>query len=203
MNIDFITEFMKTKWKYLITAEGGGPGSSSVWNIDVACISDGLYGWRASGGEQDPDVDPNLPIDTGTAKSILECLTENTPWDQEDEMRESLIKLAKEDPKFSPFLAALNTDEAQDEDGNISGNALRPVLIVVTNWPSGTTAQKFGGALQAALGATQGQMVLVQMEPERIFRVETKVSEFDFRKAMASKDVPSRGSILFLEIPTH
>lgn len=98
-------------WEYLITAEGGGPGSSSVWNIDVACISDGLYGWRTSGGEQDPDADPDKPIETGTAKFILECLLENAPWDQEDEMHETLIELAEKNPKFSPFLDELSCDD--------------------------------------------------------------------------------------------
>ena len=99
------------QWEYLITAEGGGPGSSSVWNIDVACISDGLFGWRTSGGEQDPDADPDKPIETGTAKFILECLLENAPWDQEDEMHETLIELAEKNPKFSPFLDELSCDD--------------------------------------------------------------------------------------------
>jgi hypothetical protein len=88
-------------------------------------------------------------------------------------------------------------------DRKMPGKRLRPVLIVVTDWPGGTMAFKFGGAMQAALDATQEEMTLVQMAPERIFRVETKVSEADFREAMASRDVTSGGSILFIEIPTN
>jgi hypothetical protein len=78
----------------------------------------------------------------------------------------------------------------------------RPVLIVVTDWPTGTMAFKFGSALQTALGATKEDMNLMQMSPERIFRVETKVSETEFRKAIGSRDVASGGSILFVEIPS-
>jgi hypothetical protein len=84
-----------------------------------------------------------------------------------------------------------------------AGKSRRPVLIVVTDWPGGTMALKFGGAMQTALGAKKDEVTLVQMAPERIFRVETKVSEADFRKAMKSRDISSGGSILFIEIPTH
>lgn len=64
-------------------------------------------------------------------------------------------------------------------------------------------AFKFGGAMEAALDATKEELTLVQMAPERIFRVETKVSEADFREAMASHDVASGGTVLFIEIPTN
>jgi hypothetical protein len=84
-----------------------------------------------------------------------------------------------------------------------SKDSRRPVLIVVTKWPSGTMAFKFGGAMKASLGATEEELTLVQMGPERIFRVETKVREADFRKAMASYNVASGGTILFIEIPTN
>jgi hypothetical protein len=57
--------------------------------------------------------------------------------------------------------------------------------------------------MKASLGATEEELTLVQMGPERIFRVETKVREADFRKAMASYNVASGGTILFIEIPTN
>lgn len=76
----------------------------------------------------------------------------------------------------------------------------RAVLIVVTDWPGGTMAFKFGSAMQVSLGVTKEHMNLVQMSPERIFRVETEVSEAEFRKAMSLSDVASGGSVLFIEI---
>lgn len=76
-----------------------------------------------------------------------------------------------------------------------------PVLIVVTKWPGGTMAIKFGSAMQAALGVSKEDMCLIQMSPERIFRVETTVNEDEFRKAMYSRDMVSGGTILFIEIP--
>ena len=89
----------------------------------------------------------------------------------------------------------------KDYVGMPSGR-LRTVLIIVTKWPDGgTMAMKFGYAIRSALGATNDEMMLLQMSPERIFRVETKVSEADFIKAMSLKDVSCRGSILFIEIP--
>lgn len=80
---------------------------------------------------------------------------------------------------------------------------MRPVLIVVTDWPGGTMAFKFGGAIRAALNLKDEKMTIVQKAPERIFRVETDVTEADFRKAMATTDVASGGSILFIEIPRN
>ncbi|MDY7115161.1 hypothetical protein RAN53_02255 [Halomonas sp. SSL-5] len=77
----------------------------------------------------------------------------------------------------------------------------RPVLVVVTEWPGGTMAIKFGCAMQAALDVSKDDMSLVQMSPERIFRVETKVSEAEFREAMRVRDVASGGCVLFIEIP--
>jgi hypothetical protein len=77
----------------------------------------------------------------------------------------------------------------------------RAVLIVVTDWPDGTMAFKFGSAMQTSLGVTKEHMNLVQMSPERIFRVETEVSEAEFRKSMSLRGVASGGSVLFIEIP--
>ena len=75
------------------------------------------------------------------------------------------------------------------------------VLIVVTKWPDGTMAIKFGYALRNALNVEKDEMTLLQMAPERIFRVETDVSETKFRATMKSKNVSSGGTILFIEIP--
>jgi hypothetical protein len=77
----------------------------------------------------------------------------------------------------------------------------RTVLIVVTDWPGGTMAFKFGSALQTALRVSKDKITLVQMAPERIFRVETDVSEAEFRERMKELGVSSVGTTLFIEIP--
>lgn len=80
-----------------------------------------------------------------------------------------------------------------------AGSDTRPVLIVVTKWPWGTMAMKFGCALEASLMVARGAMRLVQMEPERMFRVETSVTEEAFRRSMTQTDVFCHGEILFIE----
>lgn len=77
----------------------------------------------------------------------------------------------------------------------------RAVLIVIPSWPSGTIAMKFGSALRNALNVEKDEMTLLQMAPERIFRVETDVSKTEFRNTMESHKVSSGGKILFIEIP--
>lgn|GEM_PF-1251432 len=77
----------------------------------------------------------------------------------------------------------------------------RTVLIVVPSWPSGTIAMKFGSALQNALKVSKVKMTLLQMAPERIFRVETDVSETKFRKTMKSRGFGPSYTVLFIEIP--
>lgn len=62
-------------------------------------------------------------------------------------------------------------------------------------------AIKFGYALRNALNVEKDKMTLLQMAPERIFRVETDVSETKFRATMKSKNVSSGGTILYIEIP--
>lgn len=79
----------------------------------------------------------------------------------------------------------------------------RPVLIVVEKWPHSTMAFKFGGALMSALGQRCGGANLVQLGPERIFRVETDVSEAEFRSALKTKDVSYHGYIHFTEFLTE
>ncbi len=114
-----------------------------------------------------------------------------------DADEESHTQVAPEPEPIPREEPSSKQDTAQKQVDNTS----RPVLIVVTDWPSGTMAFKFGGSLQASLGVTKEEMKLVQMTPERIFRVETKISETDFRKAMNARDVASGGTVLFLEIP--
>lgn len=78
----------------------------------------------------------------------------------------------------------------------------RPVFIVVEKWPDGTMAFKFGSALMSALGQRRDEATLVQFSPHRIFRVETNVSEAEFRSALKTRDVSYHGRILFSEILT-
>lgn len=77
----------------------------------------------------------------------------------------------------------------------------RSVLIVITKWPGGTMAFKFGMAMAAALDVSTGDLILLQVAPQRIYRVETTVSEAEFREAMAFRDVECPGKVLFVEIP--
>ena len=79
----------------------------------------------------------------------------------------------------------------------------RPVRIVVEKWPDGTMAFKFGSALMSALGKRRDEATLVQLGPERIFRVETDVSEAEFRSALKTKDVSYHGYIHFTEFLTE
>jgi hypothetical protein len=78
----------------------------------------------------------------------------------------------------------------------------RPVLIIVENWPDGTMAFKFGSALMSALGQHRDKATLVQLGPERIFRVETDLSEAEFWLAINMKNVSYHGRIHFSELPT-
>ena len=79
----------------------------------------------------------------------------------------------------------------------------RPVLIVVEKWPHGTMAFKFGSALMSALGQRRDEANLVQLGPERIFRLETDVSEGEFRSALNQKDVSYHWRIHFSELLTE
>ncbi|WP_397589729.1 hypothetical protein [Sphingorhabdus sp.] len=78
----------------------------------------------------------------------------------------------------------------------------RPVLIVVEEWPDGTMAFKLGSAMTSALGQRREEATLVQFSPERIFRVETDVSEAEFRLALNTKEVSHHGDIHFSELPS-
>ncbi len=78
----------------------------------------------------------------------------------------------------------------------------RPVRIVVEKWPDGTMAFKFGSALMSALGQRHDEANLVQLSPHRIFRVETNVSEAEFRLALETRDASYHGRIHFSELLT-
>lgn len=76
----------------------------------------------------------------------------------------------------------------------------RAVLIVVTQWPGGTMAIKFGYAMRDALQVSPEDMKLVQMEPERIFRAATYVSEEQFRSAMKESGLSCPSRVIFIEM---
>jgi hypothetical protein len=78
----------------------------------------------------------------------------------------------------------------------------RPVLVIVEKWPNGTMAFKFGSALMSALGQRGHEATFVQLGPERIFKVETDVSEADFRSALKTQNVSYHGRIHFSELLT-
>lgn len=76
----------------------------------------------------------------------------------------------------------------------------RTVLVVITEWPSGTMAMKLGDAIRKSLDVGQEAVQLVQTQPERIFRVETAVSETEFRSSLGMRNVSYSGRIAFLEL---
>ena len=80
------------------------------------------------------------------------------------------------------------------------GKAPSPKLIIVTEWPGGTMAFKFGDALRTSLRVRKGAMTLVQFAPERIFRVVTSVTEQRFRINLASRDVSCPGRVIFVDL---
>jgi hypothetical protein len=76
----------------------------------------------------------------------------------------------------------------------------RAVLIVLKNWPDGIMAFKLGSAIQSALNISKDQMSVVQISPERIFRVLTCVDERDFRSALKERVGSISDGVLFIEI---
>jgi hypothetical protein len=91
----------------------------------------------------------------------------------------------------------LSLDEAKERLSEVQE---RPVLIVVKNWPDGTMAFKLGSAIQSALDISKDQMSVVQISPERIFRVLTCVDERDFRSALKDRVGSISDGVLFIEI---
>lgn len=76
----------------------------------------------------------------------------------------------------------------------------RAVLVVVTDWPGGTMAFKFGYAMKAALQAQSDDIELVQKAPERIFRAWTDVDEKSFFESLSNNGVTYSGRVLFIEL---
>ena len=58
-------------------------------------------------------------------------------------------------------------------------------------------------ALMSALGQRRDEATLVQFSPERILRIETDVSEAEFRSALKTMDVSYHGRIHFSEFLTE
>lgn len=76
---------------------------------------------------------------------------------------------------------------AQDAPPQAEGNEQpgRPAIIVVTEWPSGTAAIRFGQALQKSLRVEKEAMTLVCAGHERIYRAITPVCKEEFEESMA------------------
>lgn len=90
----------------------------------------------------------------------------------------------------------IGTKQYSDEEKG----SYRPVLIIVPKWPDGTMAMKLGSVLGKALLVEKEAMVLLQMSPERIFRVETTATEEDFRKSLEKLEISMVHDILFIEL---
>lgn len=101
---------------------------------------------------------------------------------------------------LSPEVVSSNESMEKKASTNHPRSGSRPVVVIVTDWPSGSMAFKFGDALRSSLRVEKEDMVLLQMSPERIFRVETHVSESEFREDLRSRDVASGGAVLFIDI---
>ena len=86
-------------------------------------------------------------------------------------------------------------------DGYLHDVKLRTVIIIIPDWPSGTMSIKFGSSLFASLDVPKNKIELLQMAPDRIFRVETRISEFDFRKEMNTRNMASIANVLFIDNP--
>jgi len=61
----------------------------------------------------------------------------------------------------------------------------RIIHVLVPEWPDGTMAFQFGSALYSSLYTEKENVRMVQFEPERIFRVETAVTESEFRETLS------------------
>ena len=90
-------------WEYLLSPSKDQPCLSETWDINVAWIEEGRFGWQITTSE--PDEDDDLPIDTGSADWIADYIVENA-MGFESELMESLAELAKRDARFLPLLAA-------------------------------------------------------------------------------------------------
>lgn len=87
-----------------------------------------------------------------------------------------------------------------NERAAASNRRPRSVLVIITEWPSGTMAFKLGSAMKSALRVADEEMKVVQMKPERIFRAVTNVSEAEFRAVVAERDISCPGRLVFIEL---
>lgn len=92
---------------------------------------------------------------------------------------------------------------SEGPDPKLGRRTKRPVLVVVEKWPDATMAFKFGSALMSALGQRRHEATLVRRSPERVFRVETDVSEAEFRSALETQNVSYHKRIHFSELRTE
>ena len=77
----------------------------------------------------------------------------------------------------------------------------RIIHVLIPEWPGGTMAFKFGSALYASLYTEKANVRVIQFEPERIFRVETAVTEAEFRETLSKYrrlGVSHAGTIRFI-----
>ena len=72
--------------------------------------------------------------------------------------------------------------------------------IVVTEWPGGTMAIKFGSALRDSLYISSEDLDLVQLSPERIFRVTSSVTEHEFIETLSNYNISYHGRIFFVDM---
>ena len=93
--------------------------------------------------------------------------------------------------------ASRKTDPPQTDEQRARRRA---VLVIVTDWPYGTMAFKFGTAMRGALHVQSDDIKLVQMGPERIFRAETETDENSFFEALSASGVSYSGRVLFVEL---
>lgn len=77
-------------------------------------------------------------------------------------------------------------------------NTKRTVILIVRNWPGGTMAFKLGSALLTALNVKKDEISVLQVSPERIFKVNTSVSEDAFRSYLRERSFPNQ-DIKFFE----
>ena len=111
---------------------------------------------------------------------------------QDDELHEEPEpNISNKAPRFSHgFIDQLTSNSSEPRD----------VKIVITKWPGGTMAMKFGLALQKALNVSEKDMLLVQFDPERVFNVKTSVSETEFRQKLNSYLKISFSDVQFIDI---
>ncbi len=72
--------------------------------------------------------------------------------------------------------------------------------IIVTEWPGGTMAMKFGSALRDSLYVSKEEMQLVKFAPERIFKTTSQVTEQEFRETLSKHNVSCPGRIIFVDV---